>query len=983
MVRIDCKPAKSVNPCRIPDIIVSGYRYNRPTRRGGSNIWVANSAPYGPRWATSAYSQEFINPSLSQIGMNSNKYVNNIGIVSLPVNSYTGYMNFPQVYFNDYYNQRIYGPATRQMITTVAHVRPFNRTQCSPRNPGLGGFNALPSYFPDPSSGTLSLNSVEVLCYPQRQLRINVTTTLIPGSTFQMNVMYKLTFRACEAGEYAKNYICVKCSPGKYSLQQDAEDWSRTSCELCPDNAQCPGGNVISVPTGMWRSDYLSHTPQTCLSIKACRGGVIPTPPLYAPKFSSLSQSDQSQSDNANANGNANYLVTGTPGTDYQCNPGYSGPLCGVCSPGYFRSTFGACKSCNVTAGVDTSIVFIAVPIVLIIAFFVIYVYLNYIPNMQLANSKKDVGNSETPTPLDLANIYKSSHKNIVVLSRNPSSPEVVSTHNYHDDSNDDEKKSMTVREMLQKLTNTTLPKLKILITKFQIISGFPRILNIIFPIYFERLLDVFNMVNVLTPQTFQRCSGKRLDYVSFLLLDTLIPIGLVLVIAIAYCLYALCMHVRSKQNAHDKWLSFYNNKTAKQPPNQIELSALQNKPVSPDTRSARKLCVTIVLFVSFLVLPKISVVIFNAFSCVDIDPDNVLSEAGKTTSFLRADLTIACNSDRHIFGKRLATAMIFVYPIGIPLMYLYLLYINRHKIMSRDDANDHTSAESPQSQPSSTKEPQEQPQEPENTNFVGNDEIKFLYCNYKPEFWYFEVVETGRRLLLTGVLSTIGVGTVYQIAIGMVISLTFVWVYDHFDPYLNETNYFLQDLAQYLIVLTLVASMLLRTNALNAYKKGEETLFGILECMLCLFIVLLFHFVAEEVSVTYRYYIKMLQQRVFAMLGWKEQVTEKEDIKKKKEKEKEKGKEGKEIDKNAVAVVPADDSIDEGGLKEVQDLRERFASLERQREKEIQDIQEKSKQQIEALQSEVSALRQRIRTLQAQEPESRGGNSEMKQNFH
>ena len=37
---------------------------------------------------------------------------------------------------------------------------------------------------------------------------------------------------------------------------------------------------------------------------------------------------------------------------------------------------------------------------------------------------------------------------------------------------------------------------------------------------------------------------------------------------------------------------------------------------------------------------------------------------------------------------------------------------------------------------------------------------IGFLFVPYKPEFWYVEVVETVRRLAMTGVLSTIARGS-------------------------------------------------------------------------------------------------------------------------------------------------------------------------------------------------------------------------------
>ena len=51
---------------------------------------------------------------------------------------------------------------------------------------------------------------------------------------------------------------------------------------------------------------------------------------------------------------------------------------------------------------------------------------------------------------------------------------------------------------------------------------------------------------------------------------------------------------------------------------------------------------------------------------------------------------------------------------------------------------------------------------------------LVFLWEPYKPEFWYWEVVETGRRLMMTGVLSTIEPGSFSQLVAGLMMNILY-----------------------------------------------------------------------------------------------------------------------------------------------------------------------------------------------------------------
>jgi hypothetical protein len=101
-------------------------------------------------------------------------------------------------------------------------------------------------------------------------------------------------------------------------------------------------------------------------------------------------------------------------------------------------------------------------------------------------------------------------------------------------------------------------------------------------------------------------------------------------------------------------------------------------------------------------------------FPCQNVDPDE--ATAGDD-EYLRADYSISCSSDRYYVGCAYAIAMIFVYPIGVPVFYFWLLYSHQQDITSRFgiDATDSEALR------------------------VSKEKlgpIRFLFEAYKPEYW-------------------------------------------------------------------------------------------------------------------------------------------------------------------------------------------------------------------------------------------------------
>lgn len=103
------------------------------------------------------------------------------------------------------------------------------------------------------------------------------------------------------------------------------------------------------------------------------------------------------------------------------------------------------------------------------------------------------------------------------------------------------------------------------------------------------------------------------------------------------------------------------------------------------------------------------------------------------------------------------------MYPVGVPLLYLKLLWSRREEIKGRHDATKNTLND------------QVIKVKPEKTN---TKLVNFLYESYRPQHWYFEIVETSRRLMLTAILSVIAAGSSLQIIVAILFSLFYLEVY-------------------------------------------------------------------------------------------------------------------------------------------------------------------------------------------------------------
>lgn len=197
------------------------------------------------------------------------------------------------------------------------------------------------------------------------------------------------------------------------------------------------------------------------------------------------------------------------------------------------------------------------------------------------------------------------------------------------------------------------------------------------------------------------------------------------------------------------------------------------------------------VLLLTFLVFSSVSATLFQMFACDDL-------EHGKR--YLRADYRIECNSTKHEALQVYAGFMILVYPVGIPLFYAALLFI--HSDVLR---NDKDREENELVRPTAD-----------------------LWDAYKPDRFYFEVVECSRRLMLAGIAVFIYPGTAAQVAITLMIAVFYLALFEGLSPYESKWDVWLARTG-HIVVFTSMFLALLNKVDVSQEDAGSQKVFEVI----------------------------------------------------------------------------------------------------------------------------------------------------------
>ena len=199
-------------------------------------------------------------------------------------------------------------------------------------------------------------------------------------------------------------------------------------------------------------------------------------------------------------------------------------------------------------------------------------------------------------------------------------------------------------------------------------------------------------------------------------------------------------------------------------------------------------------ILLTYCVLPSTSVSVIRIFLCHE-----GFGEA-QDEAYLRADYTLQCYTlvdgvpeytPAHLAMRVYAWLMVIVYPVGINAMYLGLLLRHRATINPREQSVTKALLIR-QSNPS--------------VQYFG-----FIYKYYTPSCFFFEVVDSARRLLLGGLFVFYSeANDALNCWWSFLIAFLFYVVFRETQPYVDPTNNTLAVVAQLVIMLLFLGGFIL-----------------------------------------------------------------------------------------------------------------------------------------------------------------------------
>jgi hypothetical protein len=208
--------------------------------------------------------------------------------------------------------------------------------------------------------------------------------------------------------------------------------------------------------------------------------------------------------------------------------------------------------------------------------------------------------------------------------------------------------------------------------------------------------------------------------------------------------------------------------------------------------------------FLCVMVLyPRVSTVVLSALRCRELGPE---------LSVLDADYSVACSHG----VEGLAWVMVFLWPVGIPIGLLCLLWcqwrLSREQWVESElqltDIADESGASDEADQPTSLRGP------PSLADFNA-ERIRgtFGFCtkDFRPAVFFWEPLDMLRKLVLSGLLQFVDRGTAFQVFCGCVLAFGSCAAQIKVAPYAEPASNLLKALVEAQIFITFLISFILR----------------------------------------------------------------------------------------------------------------------------------------------------------------------------
>merc|ERR1711907_632334 len=89
---------------------------------------------------------------------------------------------------------------------------------------------------------------------------------------------------------------------------------------------------------------------------------------------------------------------------------------------------------------------------------------------------------------------------------------------------------------------------------------------------------------------------------------------------------------------------------------------------------------------------------------------------------------------------------------------------------------------------------------------------LRFLYFQYRPGMWAWEIFQCFHKVVLTGLLMFVLDGTALQIVIGIFVTFVIFGMFAYFQPFLDPKETILEVLALFAVFICLLLGLMFRT---------------------------------------------------------------------------------------------------------------------------------------------------------------------------
>jgi hypothetical protein len=350
--------------------------------------------------------------------------------------------------------------------------------------------------------------------------------------------------------------------------------------------------------------------------------------------------------------------------------------------------------------------------------------------------------------------------------------------------------------------------KLRIPIVTFQIMSTYVSITGLPLPKIYNKLLKWAGLINFDLGWVVSIGCVLRTNFYQRLLVITIAPIVATLTLACSYAIARCRQRVCSADS-------------------RVELQRTSAIDKAWDRH------VTLFLTMTFYIYSTVSTALFQIHACDSID-----DRATPHTRYLRADYSLQCGTSKHRNFQIYAGVMTALYVAGIPFLYAVILWCQR-KELNRKPITSSGATAVPTAIfvagevvfTTTVTLVQDEVLATESGDRDTNKDLMstgFLWRRYKPQHFYYEVVESGRRLLLTGGIVFIAPGTAAQAASACMLAFISMVIAMYIQPHKDSADGLLYYAGCINIVLSTFLSVCMKVD-ISVETQDSQKAFDIL----------------------------------------------------------------------------------------------------------------------------------------------------------